>query len=165
MTKDEEGRLGSCEGDVHSSRVLQETDAGRQTACPDARQDDDVLLLTLETVDCVKVDCRGDVPTVPGREDADEFSLLLLVHGDDSDSVVEIDGRELHLEVLIDGESSVGFCGVLERVADTTSGLSTSVDVEEAVGSKGGGGVPGLKRLGRHVGTISQLAVVENSTG
>lgn len=54
VTDDEQGAFGSGQGDVHTPRILQETDRLQSRAGTDGRQDDDVLFLTLETVDRVE---------------------------------------------------------------------------------------------------------------
>jgi hypothetical protein len=56
VTDDEEGGPGSGEGDVHSTSVLEETDARVrvESSRSDAGEDDDVLFLTLKSVDRIK---------------------------------------------------------------------------------------------------------------
>jgi len=123
-------------------------------------------------------------------ESADESHLLLLVpdereriesemrigrrrgregrkdeHGHDSDPVVKIDPRELILQAPVEIESDVDLDLVLERVAVASRHLSTAVDVEESVGREGVRRVPDLGSFRRHLGTVLELAVVEDSTG
>jgi hypothetical protein len=47
---DKERTLGTRQGNVHSSKVSQETDRGEFGTRTDSRQDDDVLFLTLKAV-------------------------------------------------------------------------------------------------------------------
>lgn len=85
-------------------------------------------------------------------------------HRDDSDPVVEVDARELILQVLVKRESNLDLDLVLERVTMVSRHLSTAVDVDEPVRREGVRRVPDLSRFRRHVGTVLEFSVVEHAT-
>ena len=61
---DEERALCSGQSDIHPSCVLQKTDGAEIRAGSNAGKNDDVLLLTLETIDCIEagqVSCLLDL--------------------------------------------------------------------------------------------------------
>lgn len=106
ITYDEQAALGSRERDVHTPRVLEETDGLQIRPRTNTRQDDNILLLPLETVNRVEsarqrlsltlarsdpLDTLEDTRAVHVHKLALEFPQLFLVHRDDSDAHGEID--------------------------------------------------------------------------
>jgi hypothetical protein len=111
-------------------------------------------------VDGVERDFGEDLFAVLLTEGTAELSDLTLVGSDDADAVVEVDRSVFALQALVDREGHGGLRRVRPRMR--TSGLLPTVDVVEGVGREECVGVPRLKRLLIHVGTVSEARLVES---
>lgn len=78
-----------------------ETDSLQVWTRTNTRQDDNILFLTLETIDGVEVDRAEDLFTESLSKSALQLRDLSPIHGDDANFEVEIRGRELLDEPIV----------------------------------------------------------------
>lgn len=131
----------------------QETDGGKPNARPNARQDDDVLLLALEAIDGVEIYDASNAGSKALLERSPQFPDLRPVHRHDADFEVEVVARELLAEPVEQRDSDLGLCPVDQRVEPALLFYAFG-NVVEAIGTELRGGVPRLLRLRCHVWSV-----------
>lgn len=165
IPKNEERAPRASNGNVGTPSITQESNGTDRRPRTYAREDDDVLLLTLEAIDGIEIDRLSRLLSKPRSEHATQTKHLFSIHRNDTDPIVEVDALELRDNSLIQGHDRVSFSLIDQRMAHLRLAFFAFDDIKESERSKEGVCMPGSCGLGSHIGAVGKLGLVEERAG